>query len=381
MDIFDTYPQGYWVVNGKKFLNKYQALLESRGTNKKPQWIYFDHVWENFDRSLLGKFSLQDLYLQNAKRLREKYDYLILYFSGGADSYNILRTFLDNNIKIDEICVKWASMALKSNVQVYNPNQTDVWCTNYISEWDFAIKPVLEEVAKTHPEINIEIVDWTNNLNVNLEKTFEIVNHWHDIEVPSLAVWSPNERKLTDQGKRVGSIYGIDKPLTWFNNGNSYMVFNDAAVTIATPNPANIQGTEMFYWTPEFPLLAFEMAHVTIKWLISDPVLFNSIAYYPEKEKNKYELDLAYQKQQRLMRNILYNNWTGRFQALKSETLDRVDKQAPLLRLPEFKKYKQEFDSLIKSSTTDIDNICLFKRGSSVSYSPCFSKHHLLRTN
>ena len=38
-----------------------------------------------------------------AQQLREKYDYIVLAYSGGADSCNVLNSFLDNGIPIDDI--------------------------------------------------------------------------------------------------------------------------------------------------------------------------------------------------------------------------------------------------------------------------------------
>ena len=105
MDLIDNYPQGYWKVRDKKFINKAEALRFASKVVRPVEYIYFDHVWKNFDRSLLGKYSLDELYKQRALQLREKYDYLILYFSGGADSYNVLRSFIDNGIKIDEVII------------------------------------------------------------------------------------------------------------------------------------------------------------------------------------------------------------------------------------------------------------------------------------
>jgi len=65
-----------------------------------------------FTVKLIGHYqvseSLDFLYALRARQLREKYDYLVLYFSGGADSTNILKTFIDNNIFLDEIVMQMA---------------------------------------------------------------------------------------------------------------------------------------------------------------------------------------------------------------------------------------------------------------------------------
>ena len=116
MDPIESYPQGHWIVGEQKFINKYEALLFATRKNLPVHYKFFNEVWEKFDRSQLGKFSLQEVYKQRAQQLRDQYDYLILYFSGGADSYNVLRSFIDNNIKLDEVCVKWCNDTLTANV-------------------------------------------------------------------------------------------------------------------------------------------------------------------------------------------------------------------------------------------------------------------------
>jgi hypothetical protein len=140
--MFNQEVEGFWQVGATKFKNKFQALVFATDTNQEVSYIYFDQIWNNFDRSLLGKVSLKKLYQQRAQQIRDSYDYLILYFSGGADSYNVLRSFIDNGIKLDEVCVKWPMAAIKS--QVYKANTLDTSARNTLSEWDFAIKPVLD---------------------------------------------------------------------------------------------------------------------------------------------------------------------------------------------------------------------------------------------
>lgn len=343
-NIYDMFPQGYWLVNEKKFINKHQALVYASDTRSNVSFHFHDDTWANFDRALLGKFSLDELYKQRALQLREKYDYLILYFSGGADSYNILRTFVDNGIKLDEVCVKWCSITQNANTTVYTPNTNETSAYNYLSEWDYAIQPVLKNLASSNPEIKIEIVDWSKDINnTDFEKVFSIVNHWHDIEVPSLAVWSPSEQRLVEKGIKVGSIYGVDKPVTYFEDGNAYMAFNDSAVSMGTPNPINIYGTEYFYWSRDLPILPFEMAYKSIQWILSSPEIYNKCAYDKERRYNKDHLKIAFQMQQTELRYVLYTNWSNRFQAFKPTKVDRSDKQFWIDSYSEFQKYREGF--------------------------------------
>lgn len=354
MHPIENYPQGYWKSGSEKFINKYQALIYGDRNNLPVDYIFFDHIWQNFDRSLLGKSSLQTLYKQRAQQLRDKYDYLILYFSGGADSWNVLRSFLDNNIHIDEVCVKWCTDTINSNI--YTPNTTELSAFNYLSEWDYAIKPALEWLSQNHPKVKIEIVDWFNDKSLaKAEEMFNIVNHWHDIEINSLAVWSPSENALLEKGLRVGSIYGVDKPALYYIDNDAYMYFPDGTTAMGTPNPNNVFGTEYFYWAHEMPLLTFEMAYQVVQVTKVDPEL----ASFSVTSKNRSDKDFiirAWQFQQKRLRSILYDNWTNRFQAYKPIRPDRSDKHWWIYKHPELGRYKEVYEDFTDMHLKELKN-------------------------
>jgi hypothetical protein len=69
-------------------------------------WHFHDDLFSAIDVSSLGKLSLKELYRQRALQLRDEYDYLILNYSGGSDSGYILKTFVENGIKLDQVRVK-----------------------------------------------------------------------------------------------------------------------------------------------------------------------------------------------------------------------------------------------------------------------------------
>jgi hypothetical protein len=357
MDAFDLNPQGYWFVDDKKFLNKYQALMYAAPLKKAVHYHYFNDVWNNFNRDLLGKFSLTELYKQRAEQLRSKYDYLILYFSGGADSYNVLRSFIDNNIKLDEVCVKWCMDSLNSNTQIYQPNTENKTAYNYLSEWDYAIKPVLEELAQTNPEIKIQIVDWFKEKDYStVETAFTTVNHWHDSEVNSLAVWSPTEKELIEKGLKVGSIYGVDKPNIIYEDTKAYLYFPDSATTMGSPNPANPYGTEYFYYAPDLPLLIFEMAHMAIKATVYNQRLKKYKLTRNLKEDAQFLVD-SNQIYQKEIRHVLYDNWTDRFQALKPVFANRQDKHWWIYKHNELSRYRDLYEDLAQDHIRQLEKL------------------------
>lgn len=96
--------RGYWCVAGEYFNNKVTAILaaQHRELNFSDITYHYNDEWyDQHDWSVEPSESLDELYLKRARQLREKYKTLIFRYSGGADSTNILRTFVDNNIKLD----------------------------------------------------------------------------------------------------------------------------------------------------------------------------------------------------------------------------------------------------------------------------------------
>jgi hypothetical protein len=357
MNIIEDFPQGYWIVDDKKFINKYQALLYAAPNKKSVHYIYFDEVWQNFDRSLIGKFTLNELYKQRAQQLRDKYDYLILYFSGGADSYNVLRSFIDNGIKLDEVCVKWCSDTLTANTTIYTPNTTVNTAYNYLSEWDYAINPVLEELGQSHPEIKINIIDWFKDRDESsILLSFDKVNHWHDCEINSLSIWSPSEKYNIENGLTVGSIYGIDKPAIYFENDTAYMFFMDGAAAMGTPNDINIFGTEYFYYAPDFPILTFEMASAAVQAYRASPILRKYAITETAKKLEGEFITQAWQIFQKEIRHTLYTTWTDRFQALKPMQSDRSDKHWWIFEHTELINYAQMYTDMLQDRLRQVEN-------------------------
>lgn len=326
---------GFWVSGDTIFTSKYQAQLHSSKNNTAMHYNFFDNDWRSFDKTKIQQQPLDALYKQRALMLREKYDYLILYFSGGADSYNVLRTFIDNGIHLDEVCVKWATRTLDRTNPVYTPNTTDLSAYNYLSEWDYAIEPVLKELARTNPEIKINILNWLDDRFVqNPEFFFDNVNHWHDIELPSLYTWSDSEKILADKGKSVGAIYGADKPYVIRKNNFYYMYFVDGCTAMGQNNPDNPHTAEFFYWSPECRILAYEMAYAIAKAQKHNPE-FHNIGFTDDRTRNQ----VLYQQQQKKYRSVLYTNWPNYFQVFKPERLDRTDKHAWMLKDPTLSTY------------------------------------------
>lgn len=345
MNIFNK-KYGYWICNGVSFTNKLEALIYASQVNKPVRLVYHDSIWRNFDRSQLGKYSLDYLYKQRAEQLREKYEYLILYYSGGADSHNILETFLKNKIKLDEICIKWPKPLLEG--KFYQPNQVDRTARNYWSEWDYSIKPTLEKIKQTHPEIKISIKDYTNNLdNLKFEKVFDIVNHTRSGAMLYSSAISDSQFLIK---KNIGHIFGVDKPLLANIKNKIYMFFSDLALSILQPSEIDNESTEAFYWSPDFPILTFEMAYQVSQYYLLFPehqkyLWFNNV-FVESNTRTQFQNDIV--------KKFCYTTWDNRFQADKPLDSARTDKWFWFFENSEFEKIVDVYQGELKNRISQI---------------------------
>lgn len=347
---------GYWRVGTQRFSRKIDALLYASSINAAVNFYYHNHIWENYDRSNLGKVSLQSLYKERALQLRDKYDYLILCYSGGADSHNILKTFLDNRIRLDEVFVKWPK-PLRDG-KLYTPNTTDISAKNFWSEWDFVLKPRLQWLAATHPEIKITLKDYTVGLTESkIKQLFDTLNFIRPGGMVYNSVISDTDKVLS--GKSVAHIYGTDKPLLCTNPTKDKLMFffSDVALDQVAKSDINPENSECFYWSPDMPSIIFEQSYKIGEYIKNNTHLKNTHLW--RAGLTDAEKVAAGQLQYDLIKTILYDNWNPHtFQTNKPTRGDRKDKFSWFYESPEFEEARKIFAHLLTARVNTIsDNL------------------------
>lgn len=339
------YPDGYYQVGDKRFTDKQLAYEYSTKIKKQPQFHWHHQVWKSFDKRWLGRYSLDDLYRRRAKQLRESYDVLYLSYSGGADSWNILNTFIKHKIKLDCVYVKWPK---KIDKTFYTPNKTDVSAYNYLSEWDFTIKKDLEWLVTHHPQIKVEVVDVFERKELENTNSLEYKIESMDVFIfPATTLqgyaYPLQLQKDIESGKKVCEIKGIDKPIIFSLGNQVVMTFRDHALAPLRLN-RNIRKlfgdknkvtdiTSGFYWAPEFPLLAYEQAYQcflffnknkNLRWMIDRKMHETKAKVHPNPTdfvQDIYEQVFVIQKR------ILYPDYDHtRFQVQKPRARYNSDK-------------------------------------------------------
>lgn len=261
---------GYYQVGLKKIYNKTLALIEEKKTGYTIEWVFNDNIYGNIDWTIPIEKPLYEIYKQRAQQLRDNYDYLMLYYSGGADSSNILRTFIENNIFLDEIVMQLPEIVRKS----FNPN--DVSEGNFYAELEYSAVPYLNKIKnKIHPNTLIRYQDFAKPGLEILKKDdwFDIVPLCTNITLSGVfrQIAQNNDYHilgLYDSGKSIAQILGIDKPLVYFDGNDYYSYFMDTS-TYHYVSPINFNNselskgrysTEFFYWTPDMPEIVIKQA-------------------------------------------------------------------------------------------------------------------------
>lgn len=264
---------GFYEVGNQKTYSKLEALEFKKATGLPINWNFNDRVFENFNWTIEPAESLEFYYAQRARQLRQKYDYLVLMYSGGADSSAVLDTFVENNLFLDEICQY-------HNLQGENGNKNS-WMNEEVFHNSGPRTQVLIDtnpVYKNTVHRMLDITDLQKNILNTHDYKFDVWYKTNGYHTPnSLARTHLREtaeyKKIIESGKTVCFIWSVDKPEVVCDDSNNYwFVFTDAkdgqGVTAATQMlNRDWEHDEYFFWSPDLPELLCKQGHVVKKFL------------------------------------------------------------------------------------------------------------------
>jgi hypothetical protein len=245
----------YYAADKALFSSKLPAVTHSKNTNNQLWYYYHDDVYKCVDWKTEPAESLNYYYIEQALRLREKYEYLILFYSGGYDSTNILETFHYNNIKIDKIVIVGAT-----SQDTYSGDDTNRNGELYANAYPYINKLGLSSITET-----IDYSTYFNDINNFSISSYadswpEFTGSWFS---PHHWFWHDVEKFVipkTIMSKKVGLIFGRDKPSLTTHNTFS---FTDTVLSAY----GNIDSTENadrinFYWDPGNSNILVKQLHV-----------------------------------------------------------------------------------------------------------------------
>ena len=259
---------GYYLVHGIKTLSKFEAWKLAGGDMDYVRFIFNDDVFEKEDWTEEPTEDIYELYAQRAIQVRKDYDYLVLMYSGGIDSHVMLKTFLENNIQIDEICTFSNSdveeKTGKLNQEVFNK------AIPFVQTLD--LKKLGTKFR--HIDIGKLVIDqWSDEFYFENFHHFTHGPQWHVIRSHKFKENIKDHMDLNLKGKRVCYIWGHDKPNVFLRNNQYCYKVIDTCVDFGARQYVNQMMLkekflnfydEAFYISREFPKIIIKQCHLLI---------------------------------------------------------------------------------------------------------------------
>jgi len=275
----------YYDDTGNIFSSRTQAL-----TSQTPCFFNFhDQFFQKQNWSCEPAQTIHSLYKQRAEQIRNKYDYLVLCYSGGIDSTQILETFYYNNIHIDEIVMvgAFSQDSFKGSDENHN-GEIYTNCLTTLSKMNL-------------PNTKITMLDYSkyfNNIN-----SFTLIKEYGSDFYEHLGVRTSVSRLFwNDLDKYVNSpdntayIFGRDKPNMFYDPVHKKygVYFIDYSYLTGVRETYRNGDTINFYTDPDCFELMLKQFY-TIKNFHNQ----NLVSFKPYQET--YKLDHNY------IKNVIYN--------------------------------------------------------------------------
>lgn len=269
-----------WYVNNNFFLNKWEAI-EKHGS-KNISFYFYEDIFDKYDWTKPIDGSLNNLYWLRAQQLRDSYDYIRLWYTGGSDSQTMLNTFVNNNIFIDEIVT--VRVGVKDNFDDLD-SEAEITKRAIPNLKALNIKNTKITVVPVGPQKMFENLD-----NQDYFKDVGAVFLRSPVYASSIYTLFPNLMlPAHDKYETVANVQGHLKPRLEYKNNQFYCSYWDNEFTGFNPSP-NI---ECFYSSPSFPTLHIKQQQVLQSYLKAKYKRIENNSVFSENTKFKHDIERA----------------------------------------------------------------------------------------
>ena len=247
----------YYDQDNKIYSSKTDAILSGKNINL----YFYDKEFSKVNWKIEPTETLEQLYYERARQIRDEYDYLILAYSGGVDSTNILESFYYNNLHLDEILV----------VGAFSQDSFKGSDENHNGEIYKNVFPTLNQYDLKNTKITVK--DYTETFytpeilsvyNSEYEKQKRLSN-WYSFH----QWWWADLDKFMDISKKdikIGIIFGVDKPYISKINEQIVTYFIDKIIFqygyYNNYNEENNIKRIFFYWHPQSEKILRKQLHI-----------------------------------------------------------------------------------------------------------------------
>lgn len=232
-------------INDQEFYNPLAAFAwaSKNAPHSFPKFVCHDDVFSKYDWTRDPQLNWQQLLNVRATMLRQKYDRLILAFSGGTDSFTAYRVFQDLGLHLDEIIVSYSHDSVGNA-----PKQVPKWLIDNhkdsktkITTWYRQDQTMLSEYARS---------DWYLANQGSLRR-FELA-------LPGSQVQEYLQENYGNE--RWALITGHEKPTVFFKDGRWWATHLDGMFYPSM----GWKNLEKFYVTPDLPELHIKQHHLLL---------------------------------------------------------------------------------------------------------------------
>lgn len=289
---------GLYTVAGRSYTNKFTAFEYALCNGWWPHWDYYEKEFSAIDWTVEPEKDIVTLYKERALQIRQKYDYVTLWYSGGSDSHTIAQAFFDNTIFLDEVLHR---TSLRHHTRTDKRRDA----ANLFNESRYVTFPFMQEFERKSPGTKFRIWD-------AMEESIEF---WEtgSINFTETNFYYPTSpfKHFTDQlnsvrsPRNIAKIAGLDKPRVFIKDGKWYFAFFDIPVTnqmtinrgYDDPHDVDVP----FYWHPDAAQLLIKQGHLIMKWFKAHPQYLHLATQFPtSEEKTLYD---------EIIKKIVYPGW------------------------------------------------------------------------
>lgn len=244
----------YYQVGDKKFADKLSAVIASNGDIGAVRYCWRESLYDHVEWCNEPSQDLAELVDQHVRCIRDSYDHVALWFSGGFDSYAIFKAFQRNGLKIDEFLIfdrEWnqglCEMDSLAAAQTAAAIKQTVWPALKITKVQWGSTDAVYRFFRKHGS------DWIYNAN----NIFWISQNSREF------LYSMNDdvRRIGDSKGSSIVINGIDKPRLDLRDGYWHSFRTDASF-YSEKDPWTLH-----FWT--LPDLYVKQCWMMLRWLES----------------------------------------------------------------------------------------------------------------
>jgi hypothetical protein len=262
------------------FNDRIDAIKYKLTTNNEIKFCYKDAEFSKVNWKQEPKESLKQLYKERAQQIRDEYEYVILCYSGGIDSTNMLESFYYNDIHIDEIV----------SVGSFSQDTTKEIDLNHNKEIYENVIPTLNSFNL--PNTKKTIIDYTDYFrdlnNFSLYQKYGAEYYKYIGVYPSVTyLFWYDIAKFLNPKKKTAILLAAEKPYFGheIETGSMFTYFDDASVVNYCPYEFNNVFRVNFYTDPDAEKLIRKQLH-TIKNFYVENTLLNP--HYASEFKINY---------------------------------------------------------------------------------------------